>query len=237
MELSVVIPAFNEEAVIERTIKHVNDYLFKENIQGEIIVVNDGSTDKMADKLVLLQQSFKNLIIINLPKNLGKGAACRNGFYVSSGDWCILMDADESTKIETWNVFKPFCKSYDIIIGSRAVKNARILQPQFFLKVLAGKLGNKWIKLITGLTFNDTQCGFKAFNARTKTLLKYANINNWAFDIEWLCIARKLGFRVYEAPVEWKNDTSSLVKPFDYIKVLFEVIFLTIRIKRQNIYT
>lgn len=224
MELSVVIPAFNESAVIVSTINHIYEFLTKENIKGEIIVVNDGSTDETEKILAHLQKSMPYFRALTFSANTGKGAACKAGFMASRGEWCIFMDADESAKINTWNVFKPFTENFDILIGSRAITGARVIRRQHALKVFAGKLGNKWIKLITGLPFNDTQCGFKAYHERTKSLLAHTQIDRWAFDIEWLDVAQRLGFRIKELPVEWHNDPSSLVRPIDYLRVLTDVI-------------
>lgn len=232
MELSVVIPVFNESAVIASTVNHVHEFLTKENIEGEIIVVNDGSTDETAKILAHLQESLPHFRALTLPANTGKGAACRAGFIASRGEWCIFMDADESAKIDTWNVFKPFIENFDILIGSRATAGARVIKRQNAFKVLAGKLGNKWIKLITGLPFNDTQCGFKAFHKRTKKLLEFAKTDGWAFDIEWLAVAHTLGFRIKELPVEWRNDSTSLVRPADYIRVLLDVLKIKFHIKK-----
>lgn len=232
MELSVVIPAFNESAIIANTVNHVHEFLTRENIEGEIIAVNDGSTDETVKILAHLQESISNFRALTFPANTGKGAACRAGFMASRGEWCIFMDADESTKIETWNIFKSFTKNFDILIGSRATTGARVVKRQNILKVLAGKLGNKWIKLIAELPFNDTQCGFKAFHERTKKILEFTKINRWAFDIEWLAVARALGFKIKELPVEWRNDPTSLVRPVDYIRVLIDVFKIKFNIKK-----
>ncbi|MBI5229930.1 MAG: glycosyltransferase [Candidatus Magasanikbacteria bacterium] len=224
MDLSVVIPAYNESEVITRAVRHVDEFLVKEHIDGEIIVVNDGSTDEMGGVLAHIKNTLSPLKIISFSKNTGKGAACKAGFTASRGTWCIFMDADESTAINTWNTFKPFTQQFDILIGSRAIAGARILKQQSIVRVLAGKLGNKWIKMITGLPFYDTQCGFKAFHEHTKPLLAYAQVNGWAFDIGWLATAQKMGFNIKELPVEWHNDTTSLVRPIDYPRVLWEVV-------------
>ncbi|HBW73913.1 MAG: UDP-glucose-undecaprenyl-phosphate glucosyltransferase [Candidatus Magasanikbacteria bacterium GW2011_GWA2_45_39] len=232
MELSVIIPAYNESEVIARTVRHVDEFFAKEHIDGEMIVVDDGSTDGTGGVLAHVKNTTSPLKIISFSKNTGKGAACKAGFTASRGSWSVFMDADESTTIDTWNTFKPFTKQFDILIGSRSIAGARVLKRQNIVRILAGKLGNKWIKLITGLPFYDTQCGFKAFHERTKSLLAYTQVNGWAFDIEWLAVAQKTGFKIKELPVEWHNDTTSLVRPIDYPRVLWEVVNIKFHIKK-----
>lgn len=234
MELSVIIPAYNESEVIMLTVKKIDEFFTKEHFDGEIIVVNDGSTDSTGEILAHLRNSMSHFRIITLSANAGKGAACRAGFNASRGIWCIFMDADGSTSIETWNAFKPFIKSFDILIGSRAVHGSRVTKRQNIFKMLAGKLGNKWIKLITGLPFNDTQCGFKAFHERTKPLLAHVRVDSWAFDIEWLEFAQKMEYKIKELPVEWRNDSTSLVRPLDYLRVLLDIITIQFHIKEYS---
>lgn len=229
MDITVVIPSYNEAHYLPRVIKNVDNFFRNQHIAGEIVVVNDGSTDTSGELLAHLKKDVACLRVLTLPQNQGKGAACRAGFAASNGEWCIFMDADESTHVETWCAFQPYAANYDVLIGSRAIAGARIKKSQHWAKVWAGRLGNKWIKLITGLPFNDTQCGFKAFRRHTRALLSYARIDGWAFDIEWLVISRARRFRIKELPVCWENDTSSLVQPMDYVRVLMEVIRIRAR--------
>lgn len=222
MDISVIIPLYNEEQCVEKAIRAVADFFKTENY--EIIAVDDGSTDNTTQIVKSLQKEFSGLRLVALPKNQGKGAAVKNGVLSAQKEWILFLDADLSTDPSELKNFIPFMIDYDIIIGSRAIRGSKILKSQNVLRVLAGKFGNKFIKIFFGLPFNDTQCGFKLFNRRTIKVFHKQTINRWGFDMELLFLAKKYGFRIKEAPVNWTNDERSLVTISVYFKVLLEAI-------------
>lgn len=229
MFLSIVIPAYNESQVIQDTINKINKYLkIKELLDtSEIIVVNDGSVD---DTLEIINKSAaSNLKIINLKKNLGKGAAVKMGVLAAKGDMILFMDADFSTPIEELDNFLPkLSNGYDIIIGSRGLRNSKILVSQSNFKVMCGRLGNKLIQLLAVPGIKDTQCGFKLFTKKCLPIFKKQTLSGWGFDFELLFLANYLNFKILELPVVWANRRKSRVKFFDYFKTLIELA--TIRI-------
>ena len=228
MKLSIIIPAFNEEYCILSTLKDVLFFLEKKDFEYEVIVVNDGSADKTVS--IVNQISHPALRLISHTKNKGKGAAVKTGVSNSNGDLILFMDADNSTNISEISKFLPKISQNNIIIGSRALKKSQIVVHQPVWKELFGKLGNELIKIITGLKINDTQCGFKLFDAKAVQLFKELNNQGWAFDVELLLRAKKKGLKVLEYPIVWKNDSHSKFSLNCYPKFFFELIKIRLNI-------
>ncbi|OGG51448.1 hypothetical protein A3D72_04160 [Candidatus Uhrbacteria bacterium RIFCSPHIGHO2_02_FULL_57_19] len=212
MTYSFIIPAYNEEKTIRAAAERVRSYA--EGLDGdfEIIIVDDGSSDGTARIASELAEAEPRLRLIRLPENRGKGAAVKAGMLAATGEWRIFLDADLSTLPEEFEWFRTHLASHDIIIGSRALRESRVLIHQPFLREYSGKLFNLAVKTIVGLPFHDTQCGFKAFHARTIGLFERQELHGWAFDVELLANAVKRGFRVAEVPITWRNDPTTTVK-------------------------
>lgn len=224
MKLSVVIPAYNEAKVIEQTISHIKKYL-QENFQDyEIIVVDDKSTDKTLEIL----NGLESIKILSNQKNHGKGYTVRKGVLKAEGDWILFMDADNSTTIEHLDEFKKYIDSHDLIIGSRAIKGANIKVRQSIVKVIFGRLGNLFIRLLATPGIRDTQCGFKLFSRKLLPLWQIMTIERFAFDVELIYLAKKRGFQIVELPVEWKNNFDSTVKWHSYVSTLWYVLKIKI---------
>ena len=220
MKISVIIPAYNEEENIVSTIKSVIDYFLNKGLIYEIIVVDDGSTDKTAS----LISAMPEIKLFQFSKNRGKGAAVRQGMRIADGDLKLFMDADNSTKISELDHFLPKINSgYDVIIASRSLKESQI-KPQVWFKVLAGKIGNKLIRLMAVPGVLDTQCGFKLFTKEAATLFAKQTINCWGFDFEILFLAKRNNFKILEMPITWINNPGSRVKGSDYFKTFIELI-------------
>lgn len=229
MLISVIVPAYNEEKRIAATLLKTQDYLSRQStgwrIDYEIIVVNDGSTDSTQKTVEGLKSQIKNLEIISYQKNKGKGYAVRCGMLQANGDIKLFMDADNSTKINEIEKFLPeFEKGFDIVIGSRRVKGAKITKKQTLLRVFLGEVFGLLSKSISG-NIIDTQCGFKAFTKESADkIFEQCKIDGWVFDLEVLALARKWGYKVKEMPVLWENNFASKVKITNSPKILIDLI-------------
>ncbi len=226
--ISVVIAAYNEEGRIGESLLKIKDYLTGQNLDYEIIVVDDGSTDNTAQLITDYKPKITNLKIIRYPINRGKGYALRQGVLASTGDAILLTDADLSTPIEELSRLLPLISSqeYDVVIGSRALKSSILIRKQPWWRQGMGKVFNKIVRFMVLDDFSDTQCGFKIFSGETaKNLFKDARIDRFAYDVEILAMAKKRGFRILEAPVKWVNSPGSKVHPvLDSLQMLFDLI-------------
>jgi glycosyltransferase involved in cell wall biosynthesis len=226
--LSIVIPAYNEENRIGRTLAGTFEYLDAQSYDSEVLVVNDGSRDRTAEKvLAFAERSSGRLRLIENPGNRGKGYAIRNGMLQATGDIVLFYDADLATPTsEIVKVISPIAENrYDVVFGSRALDRSLIGTHQSALRETIGKAGNLIQFALTGLNFKDTQCGFKAFRREAaQTVFPLQQIDGFGFDPEILFIAKKQGWRLLETPVRWNHVEGSKVNPIGSpIKVLMEV--------------
>ncbi len=226
MRLSIIIPAYKEEQRIANTLKEVEKYMSKQNYDYEIIVVNDGSKDGTGEVVKALCPVIKNLRLIDNKKNHGKGYVVRQGMLEAKGDYRIFMDADNSTSIDQIKNMTPeFKKGFDVVIGSRDIKGAKIATPQPWWRIMLGNTFNLIVQAVSGLWgIWDTQCGFKAFTAEATTkIFSKTKIDRFAFDVEALILAKKMGYKIKEVPVIWINDPNSTVNFKSMIKMLLDV--------------
>jgi dolichyl-phosphate beta-glucosyltransferase len=199
--LTVVIPAYNEAKRIVPTITSVYQYFKTNAIHGEVIVVDDGSTDATGAAVTGLVDRY-----IKLPNNLGKGAAVRHGVMAATGKDILIMDADGSTPISEYEELTQHRGTSDIVIGSRHLEGSVIHIRQSFLRQLISYLANIVSKVILGLPFADTQCGFKLFSRESaRVIFSKTLIDRWGFDFEVLKIAQILGYTVVEVPISWHD--------------------------------
>ena len=230
VDISLVIPAYNEETRIVKSLQKAIDYLDASGKSYEIILVDDGSKDTT----VLLASSFEPKVkVIRQPKNIGKGAAVRTGMLASVGDICFFSDADLSTPIyEMTKLTKIIDAGADICIGSRAVDRSMVKEHQPFYRESMGKVFNYLVQFIVMKGIKDTQCGFKAFSRKAvNAVFPVAKIDGFSFDVEILYLARKAGLRIDQCSVEWYNDMRSTVNPIkDSIKMIIELF----RIRRLH---
>lgn len=223
VELSFIIPAYNEEYRIRTTLTMVLEYFATQNYSTEIIVVDDGSSDRTVE----IVGEFPEVKLLKQARNLGKGAAVRRGMLEAKGDFCLFSDADLSTPIlETSRVLYELRNGYDICIGSRAIQSEMIRKHQPFYREFMGKTFNKIVQMLVFKGISDTQCGFKGFSKEsTRAIFPITKIDGFGFDVEILYLASKLGYKTKEIAVEWYNDERSKVNPVtDSIKMLFEII-------------
>jgi dolichyl-phosphate beta-glucosyltransferase len=231
--LSIIIPAYNEERRIVRTLSETFDYLDAQKYESEVIVVNDGSSDRTAERALGFEiRGQGRLRLIENPGNRGKGYSVRNGMLHGKGEILLFYDADLATPTsEIVKVINPIAEDrYDVVFGSRALNRSLIGTHQSALREKIGQAGNLIQYLFTGLEFKDTQCGFKAFrNKAAQAVFPLQRVNGFGFDPEILFIARKQGWRMLETPVRWNHVEGSKLNPIGSpIKALLEV--MTIRV-------
>lgn len=223
--LSVIIPARHDVNRIPITLLDVDHHLSKGDFTYEIIVVVNGAptdgTDELVEKFALM---IANLRVIKLTENERKGWAVKKGMLEARGKYRIFMDADNSTSVDQFHNMLPYFKEgYDVVIGSRAVKGAKLEPAQPLIRQIPGKLGNLFTQALLLWGIWDTQCGFKAFTEEAATrIFPLQRINGWGFDVEVLALAKKLGFRIKEIPVTWVNEPFSAVTPRAYLEVLWD---------------
>jgi dolichyl-phosphate beta-glucosyltransferase len=228
MYLSVIIPAYNEEKRLRKTLGEIDNYLRRQSYDYEILVVNDGSKDKTAEVVRGQTSVIQNLRLIDNKENNGKGFVARQGLLKVKGEYRLFTDADNSTSIDQIEKMWPeFEKGFDIVIGSRDIKGAVLDPPQPFLRnVILGEGFKLYRKFIIGLwKIQDTQCGFKAFSKKAaENIFPKCKINRFAFDPEILVVAKKMGYKIKEIPVYWKNDAESTVKASSMVKMAIDLL-------------
>jgi dolichyl-phosphate beta-glucosyltransferase len=226
IRLSVIMPAYNEELRLPRTLRQSIEYLKAQPYLSEIIVVNDGSTDG-TERVVREQASSLSIRLLAHPDraNHGKGAAVKLGMLEACGAYRLFMDADNSTNLEQVERFWPFFdRGFQVVIGSRTMKGSVIGKHQARYKETAGRLGNFFIRTFAVPGFSDTQAGFKMFTAReAEIIFSRQTLNRWGYDFELLAIAQSHGFRISEVPITWINASESKVTLGSYFEVIGEL--------------
>jgi dolichyl-phosphate beta-glucosyltransferase len=212
---SIVIPAYNESARLGVTLEKVLAYVRRRGEDIELIVVNDGSRDNTAEIVREFAQNNPALRLIENPGNRGKGYSVRNGVLNSRGRIVLFSDADLSSPIEEMPKLLAALESCaDVAIGSRWLRAELQTQRQPLHRQLFGRVFNLLLRMLLGLQFADTQCGFKAFTRRAAlTIFPLQHIERWGFDPETLFLARKFGFKVQEVPVQWGHSSGTRIHP------------------------
>jgi glycosyltransferase involved in cell wall biosynthesis len=231
--LSIIIPAYNEEKRLALTLEKIVEFLSTKTYSSEVLVVDDGSTD---DTLAVANgyiEKFGNkgisLRIVKNPNNCGKGYTIRNGILQALGEIAIFTDADLSTPItELDKLISPIInREKDIVFGSRALPDSEITTHQPTTREIAGRIFNQIMKIVTGLNFQDTQCGFKAFNRnKTSWIFEKQKIFGFGFDVEVLFVAQKHGLKCLELPVIWADVDGTKVSTFKGILAFLELILI-----------
>ncbi len=233
--LTVVIPAYNEERRLGGTLSRIATYLEKSEMSSEVVVVDDGSSDATARLAMELLRGRRGRVIRN-PENRGKGYSVRRGVLEASGRWVLLTDADLSTPIEEHATLATAAREHDldVAIGSRALSESRVEIRQNVLRQTMGKTFNRVIRLMTGLPFRDTQCGFKLMDrARVHPLFERMVVDRFAFDVELLYLCTRFRLKVREVPVIWRNSPESKVNVVgDPLNMLLDVARVRWRFRR-----
>jgi|HubBroStandDraft_6_1064221.scaffolds.fasta_scaffold264799_1 dolichyl-phosphate beta-glucosyltransferase len=223
-ELSIVIPAYNEEGRLSRTLSRIREYFAECRLaagvapeiglkQLEILIVDDGSKDGTARIAEQWAQQLPCLRLVSNGENRGKGYSVRHGMLEARGGLALFTDADLSSPIEEIErLLAALAAGNDIAIGSRALDRSLISIHQARLRELAGIVFNGLMRVITGLPFQDTQCGFKIFRReRSRIIFEQQRIERFGFDPEILFLAERHGLRVAEVPVRWAHDPATKV--------------------------
>jgi glycosyltransferase involved in cell wall biosynthesis len=224
---SIVIPAYNESERLAVSIPRVQEYVRSRRLEAEIIVVNDGSRDDTAEVVRRFSESDQAILLVENPGNRGKGYSVRNGMLHARGDVALFTDADLSSPItEADKLFAALEQGNDLAIGSRWLQRELQTERQPLYRQLYGRLFNLGLRIVLGLGFKDTQCGFKAFNRRAvDTVFTRQHIERWGFDPELLFLARKFRLKTAEVPVEWAHDHRSKINPLcDGLRMGIEVL-------------
>lgn len=224
---SFVVPAYNESERLAVSLPKIFDYIRRQQLQSEVIVVNDGSTDDTAAVVRSFMKLNPDLRLVENPGNRGKGYSVRNGMLHAQGDMVMFTDADLSSPIyEAEKLFAALQDGADVAIGSRWLRAELQTERQPWYRQLYGRLFNLALRITLGLKFRDTQCGFKAFTkAAAQTVFTRQRIERWGFDPELLFLANKSKLRTVEVPVEWAHDHRSKISPLrDGIKMGLEML-------------
>jgi dolichyl-phosphate beta-glucosyltransferase len=224
---SIILPAYNESARIAATLDKILHHATERCWNVEVIVVNDGSSDGTAAIVREYASSYAVLRLLENPGNRGKGYSVRNGMLHATGDILLFSDADLSSPIEEADkLFAAIAKGADIAIGSRWMDRRLQIRRQPPHRRLFGRIFNLALRIILGLQFKDTQCGFKAFTRRSaEAIFPRQKIERWGFDPELLYLARKFGFAVTEVPVAWSHREGTRIHPLrDGIRMFGELL-------------
>jgi dolichyl-phosphate beta-glucosyltransferase len=229
MTHSIVIPAYNEGKRLGPTLNQVLAYIEQQGWDAEVIVVNDGSRDNTRDIVLSLAESHPQLKLVENPGNRGKGYSVRNGMLKASGEIIVFSDADLSSPIEEMpKLLQALESGADIAIGSRWLRVELQTTRQSLHRQLFGRIFNALNRIVLGLKFKDTQCGFKAFTRpAAQAILPLQQIERWGFDPEILFLARKFGFRVQEVPVRWGHAGGTRINPLaDGARMFYEMLHI-----------
>ncbi len=230
LHISVVFPAYNEQERIGASLDKARAWLEEHQPEHEVLVVDDGSSDDTVAIVRRAAQDWPRLELLQLERNMGKGAATRRGVLAAKGRWILCSDADLSTPIHETE--RMLAAGAPVVIGSRSIHGSNITQRQPMYRVAMGRAFNGVTRLVTPGRHADTQCGFKLYRSDVaRDLFPRLTIDGFAFDVEVLFLAHRLGYQVAEVPVTWRNDERSSVNPLlDPAKMFLDIL----RIRRRH---
>jgi dolichyl-phosphate beta-glucosyltransferase len=230
LDLSIIIPAYNEERRLPKTLELIASYLNARSWRSEILVVDDGSSDATAKLVASHQEKHPGLRLVSNGRNRGKGFSVRHGILEARGEIALFTDADLSTPIEEADKLLASLREehFDAAIGSRAMDRSLIKVHQSAFREFVGVLFNRFVRFVIGIGFSDTQCGFKAFRReRAGIVFKQQRIERFGFDPEILFLAKRHGLRVAEIPVRWSHDSATKVHVIsDGLRMVFELLVI-----------
>jgi dolichyl-phosphate beta-glucosyltransferase len=224
---SFVIPAYNESSRIRPTLDALLRYTHEQSWDAEILVVNDGSSDETAQIVREYGKLHPQVLLVENPGNRGKGYSVRNGMLHARGDIALFTDADLSSPMtEAPKLFAAIAAGADIAIGSRWLRTELQTERQPLYRQAFGRIFNLVLRVVLGLRFADTQCGFKAFRRdAAQRIFPLQKIERWGFDPEILFLARRARLRVEEVPVVWAHSEGTRLNPFrDGMRMFVEVL-------------
>jgi dolichyl-phosphate beta-glucosyltransferase len=237
--ISVVIPAYNEEKRIQLSLLEACSFLDHTPLDYEMIVVDDGSSDRTSEIVGDLASDTPSLKLMRYEKNRGKGYALRTGVLATKGDPVLVMDADLSTPMEEMFKLIPCLAEgrSHVAIGSRALALSDIIRKQPWWRRGMGKIFNQIVRVLVIDGISDTQCGFKLFTGNVaRELFGRATVDRFAYDVEILALAARKGYRIVEVPVRWINSPESKVNPLnDSLRMLADILRIRFRVGKARL--
>ncbi|KYG65034.1 dolichyl-phosphate beta-glucosyltransferase [Bdellovibrio bacteriovorus] len=237
-KISIVIPAYNEEQRLPKTLQALKSFVAEENpdwVITEVLVVDDGSTDQTATVAQNDREGFPLVRLISLSPNQGKGAAVHAGFKEATGDYILVADADMATPWEELFKLFPSTVKSDMVMGSRGLVHSHIERRQHWIRQNMGKTFNKILKLLVGLPYQDTQCGFKLLRndeVFRSEILPRLQVTRFAWDVELIVLLLRRNKIVTEVPIRWRHQDHSHVHIIrDSLEMLWTVIKLKLRLR------
>jgi dolichyl-phosphate beta-glucosyltransferase len=225
--LSIVIPAYNEEQRLPKTLDSIVAYLAGSDFSSvEILIVDDGSKDGTARLVEAYRGTDGRIRLLRNPGNRGKGYSVRHGMLEAKGEWVLFSDADLSAPIEDLDTLLGAAAQHDaaIVIGSRAVDRSMVGVRQSLWREISGRTFNLFMRTATGLPHGDTQCGFKLYRQdAARAVFSRQTLDAFSFDVEDLVIARQLGLRTVEIAVRWNNVEGTTVSTLQGIKSFLDL--------------
>jgi dolichyl-phosphate beta-glucosyltransferase len=234
--LSIIIPAHNEQKRLPSTLEQIFHFLEKQPFTAEVIVVENGSSDRTYEVARDFAKRHASLSVIQSEK--GKGAAVQRGMLTARGEYRFMCDADLSMPVdEIVKFLPPTLPDFDIAIASREARGAvRFNEPSY--RHWGGRGINFLIQTLILPGLNDTQCGFKCFQAEVaEDLFKRQTLDGWSFDIELLYIARRHGYRIVEIPIHWYHFSDSKVSALRDAVRMIQDIFRIHANARRGLYS
>ncbi len=226
-DLSIIVPAYNEESRLPGSLEKIASYINARKRNTEVIVVDDGSTDRTAAMAEQFCGKIRNMRILLNETNRGKGFSVRHGSLEAKGNMILFTDADLSAPIEEADKLLEALNDHDVAIGSRAMNRKLIEAHQSAFREFAGVLFNKIVRIILRLPFVDTQCGFKAFRReRCQIIFEQQTIERFGFDPELLYLARRHGLSSVEVPVRWAHSPATKVSMLRDSLQMFADVFM-----------
>lgn len=224
--LSIIIPAYNEEQRLAPTMDRILQWSSEQSFGTEILVVDDGSKDRTCDLVETIVAKHSTVSLLRNGPNRGKGYSVGHGVSRAMGELILFSDADLSTPIEEFSRLEERLEGFDIAIGSRAKAESNLEKRQPFYREGMGRTFNFLVRTLVFPGISDTQCGFKLFRSNpAKTIFALRKIDGFAFDVEILFIARRLGLSIVEVPITWCNDEASRVHPVKHsIQMLTDIL-------------
>lgn len=235
--LSIVIPAYNEGNRIGDSLKDICHYLAEKPYTYEILVVDDGSSDSTLDLCKALAANQPSMRVVHYPVNQGKGFAVRTGMMEAAGENLLLCDADLATPMEELDKFWDYRNDgFDIVIASRPLRESHLVKHQPLYREWAGRAFNHAVQALAVRGIHDTQCGFKLLSREAaKAIFPVCFLNGWAFDMEVLHLAQRMGFKIKEAPVHWYHREGSKVRFLrDGLRMLGDIVRIRLRHRNLN---
>ena len=238
MRISIVIPAYNEQKRIAKTLSKIFYYLKKDSVDAEVIIVDDGSRDDTFLIVNRFKDKYSNIIILRNDSNKGKGFSVRKGVLAAQGECILFIDADNSTPIQEMRKVVPLISDgkCDVALGSRSIEGSNVKLRQPYFRILMGRVFNLFVKCLFYRDFKDTQCGFKAFSKKAAQIIfERQTIECFSFDVEILAIAKVHNFKIQQVPVVWVNNAQSRVNPlFDSAQMFIDLFVIKINLLRKK---